>query len=194
MNKNFMSVIYLAGKFGIIAREHAEKLIYRGKYGFISANRSFAKLVDTGYLKRIDRGKRKADAYKLTNEGIKLYKREFGEEPKNYNSGDKLQHSIQIVNFYIHIINDIKNKYNIEEINLMEEKRLLFKSERQLKFINKDKIEYIVPDAFCMYKYQGNKVKVFYLEIENSERNPAYVANKTLKNYERYFLSGQWMK
>lgn len=195
MNQNFMSIIYLAGKFGIVIREHIESLVYTNKYSFISANRTLAKLErEFKLLKRIDRGKRKTDGYKLTNEGIKLYKKHFNEEPKNYNSGDKLQHSIQIVNFYIHIINDIKKKYNIEEINFMEEKRLLFKSERQLKFVNKDKIEIIIPDAFCMYKYSGNKVKVFYLEIENSERKSSYVASKTLNNYERYYLSAQWKK
>lgn len=194
MNQNFMSVIYLAGKFGIIIREHAERLIYTNKFSFISANRTFAKLVDIGYLKRIDRGKRKTDGYKLTNEGMKLYKYHFGEESKNYNSGDKLQHSIQIANFYGHIIDDIKNKYNIEEINLMEEKRLIFRPERQIKFENKDKIDIIIPDAFGMYKYTTDRVKVFYLEIENSERKSSYVASKTLNNYERYYMSIQWKK
>lgn len=194
MNQNFMSIIYLAGKFGVIIREHAEHLIYTNKYSYISANRTFAKLVDNGLLKRIDRGKRKTDGYKLTNDGMKLYKYHFGEESKNYNSGDKLQHSIQIANFYGHIIDDIKNKYNIEEINLMKEKRLIFRPEKQIKFELKDNIEIIIPDAFLMYKYKSDRYKVCYLEIENSERKSSYVASKTLKNYERYYLSVQWKK
>lgn len=194
MNHNHMSIIFLAGKFGIVIREHVQSLIYTNTYNHISANRTLSKLVDLKLLKRIDRGKRKTDGYKLTKEGIKLYKKHFFEEPKNYNSGDKLQHSIQIVNFYIHMINDLKNRYNIEEINLMEEKRILFKSERQLKYVIKDKIEYIIPDAFAIYKTSSNRAKVFYLEIENSERSPLYVAKKTIKNYEEYYMSAQWKK
>lgn len=193
LNKNFKSIIYLAGKFGIIIREHVESLIYTNKYSYISANRTLAKLVDSGYLKRIDRGKRKTDGYKLTNEGIKIYKKFFG-EAKNYNSGDKLQHSIQIVNFYIHMINDLKIRYNIEEINLMEERRLLFNSERRIRFNLKDKNEIIVPDAFFIYKYDSTRARVAFLEIENSERSPVYIAQKTLKNYEGYYSSGQWHK
>jgi hypothetical protein len=194
MNKNFDSIIFLAGKFGIVIREHVEQLIYTNKYSHISANRTLSKLVDSGILKRVDRGKRKTDGYKLTNQGIKYYKKNFNSEPKNYNSGDKLQHSIQIVNFYIHIINDIKKRYNIEEINLLEEKRLIMLPEKQLKFVNKDKIETIIPDSFIMYKYKSDRARVVYLEIENSERKAPYVAQKTLNNYERYYLSSQWKK
>lgn len=194
MNNNFLSIIYIAGKFGIAIREHIEDLIYTNKYSHISANRTLAKLVADKYLKIVDRGKRKTNGYKLTNDGIKIYKRYFGEDIKNYSSGDKLQHSIYIVNFYSHIINDIKKRYNIEEINLMEEKRLYFHSEKQIDFLIKDKKESIIPDAFFIYKYKNDRAKVCFLEIENSDRRANYIAQKTLNNYEKYYQSGKWKK
>jgi DNA-binding PadR family transcriptional regulator len=194
MNSNFDGIIWLSGHFGIVIREQVEALIYRNKYSFISANRTLAKLEATGLLKRVDRGKRKTDGYKLTNEGIKYFKQNFNYEPKNYNSGDKLSHSISILNFYVHIINDMKRKCFIQsDYNIIEERRkLVFQVQKQLKFVEKENVSIIEPDAFCIYKYKSDRV--FYLEIENSERNATYVANKTLKNYERYYLSGQWMK
>lgn len=194
MNKNFETIIFLAGKFGIVIREHIQELVYTNKYSAISANRTLTKLVDGGYLKRIDRGKRKSDGYKLAKEGIKYYKKNFGKEPKNYNSGDKLQHSIQILSFYINMIDDLKIKYNIEEIEITEEKRVFFQSEKQLKYNDKDKVASLIPDAFSIYRYKPDRARVFYLEIENSNRNPAFVAKKTLDNYEKYYISKQWTK
>lgn len=196
MNQNFEGIIFLAGHFGIVIREQVEELIYRNKYSQVSANRTLSKLVSEGYLKRVDRGKRKTDGYKLTTQGIKYFKKNYGYEPKNYNSGDKLSHSIQILNFYAHIFNDMIKKGLIErEYNIIEEKRkIVFQVQKQLKFVEKDKIAIVEPDAFSIYRYKKDRAKVFFLEIENSERNPSYVAQKTLNNYERYYLSGQWTK
>lgn len=196
MNENFEGIIWLSGHFGIVIREQVEELIYRNKYSFISANRTLSKLENIGLLKRVDRGKRKTDGYKLTNEGIKYFKSRYNYDPKIYNSGDKLSHSISILNFYVHIINDMKKKGLIQfDYNIIEERRkLVFQVQKQLKFPEKEKVSVIEPDAFLIYKYKLNRARVCYLEIENSERNASYVANKTLKNYERYFLSGQWTK
>jgi hypothetical protein len=196
MNNNFDGIIWLAGHFGIVIREHVEELIYRNKYSFISANRTLAKLESIGLLKRIDRGKRMTDGYKLTNEGIKYFKRHFGYEPKNYNSGDKLSHSIYILNFYVHIITDMRIKGLIQDdYNIIEERRkIVYRVQKQLKFAEKDNISIIEPDAFSIYKYKPGKARVFWLEIENSDRRANYVASKTLNNYEKYFLSGQWKK
>lgn len=199
MNQNFDSIVWIAGHFGIVIREQVEELVYRNKYSFISANRTLSKLeTSLKLLKRIDRGKRKTDGYKLTNDGAKYFKRTFGYEPKMYNSGDKLSHSINILNFYVHIINDMKIKGLIQDdYNIIEEKRkIVFRVQNQLKFVEKDKIAAIEPDAFMIYRHNKNSniAKVCWLEIENSERRAAFVAQKTLKNYERYYLSGQWMK
>lgn len=191
MNKNFENIIWFCGHFGVMIREHAEKLIYRGKYGYISANRTLSKLEkEYGYLKRIDRGKRKTDGYKLTNKGVSYFKKHFGYEPKVFNSGDKLMHSIQIANFYTYLWQDYNNRYDkknhiiIEEINFKVQKPL------QFKFENKEKV--IIPDAFCIYRYLNNRGIAFFLEIENSNRNSANIANKTIKNYEGYFISEKW--
>lgn len=197
MNQNFDGIVWLAGHFGIVIREHVESLIYRNKYSYISANRTLAKLErEEKLLKRVDRGKRKTDGYKLTHEGIKYFKKQFGYEPKNYNSGDKLSHSINILSFYVHIINDMREKGLINhDYNIIEEKRkIVFRVQKQLKFVVKDNINVIEPDAFGIYRFKENRARVFWLEIENSERNVSYVARKTLNNYERYYLSGQWMK
>lgn len=196
MNQNFDGIIWLCGHFGIVIREQVEELIYRNKYSFISANRTLSKLeTSLKLLKRIDRGKRKTDGYKLTNDGIKYFKQKFNYEPKNYNSGDKLSHSISILNFYVHIIDDMKIKGLIHnDYNIIEEKRkIVFQVQKQLKFVVKEDINIIEPDAFLIYRFKNNRARVCYLEIENSERKVTYVAQKTLKNYERYFLSGQWM-
>lgn len=195
MHKNFKSIIWIAGHFGIIGREHAEKLIYKGKYGYISANRTFAKLErEYRILKRIDRGKRKADAYKLTHNGIKKFRKLYGYEPKNYNSGDKLSHSVQIVNFYIHLVNHmghmgrLKKDYDI----INERKNIFFNVQKEIKYIIRDKVFSFIPDAFCIYRYKKNMGKVFYLEIENSNRVASYVSSKTIKNYEMFYQSGKW--
>lgn len=197
MNDNFDSIIWLAGHFGIVIREQVEELVYRNKFSHISANRTLSKL-DTSMklLKRIDRGKRKTNGYKLSHEGVKYFRSKFGYEPKFYNSGDKLSHSIQILNFYVHIINDMMKKSLIkDDYNIIEEKRkIVFNVQKQLEFNDKDKVAVIEPDAFSIYRYRNDRARVFWLEIENSERKANYVAQKTLNNYERYFLSGQWTK
>lgn len=187
MNDNFKKVIWVAGHFGIIIREHAERLIYNNKYSSISANRTFAKLELMGYLKRIDRGKRKTDGYKLTPTGIKEFRRIYGYDPKVFNSGDKLNHAIQIVNFYCHIKDDMKKRYIIEESRLQS-----FKVQKSLDFVKEGKKKTVIPDAFGIYKYGEKKGIAFYLEIENSERRANYVAKKTIENYEDYYLSAQW--
>jgi hypothetical protein len=82
-----------------------------------------------------------------------------------------------------------------DDYNIIEEKRkIVFRVQKQLKFVEKDKVSIIEPDAFSIYKYKENRARVFWLEIENSERRSAFVAQKTLNNYERYYLSGQWKK
>jgi hypothetical protein len=199
MNPNFDGIVWLAGHFGIVIREQVEELIYRNKYSFISANRTLSKLEkELRLLKRVDRGKRKTDGYKLTNDGAKYFRRHFGYEPKMYNSGDKLNHSINILNFYVHIINDMKIKGLIQnEYNIIEEKRkIVYRVQKQLKFVDKkDNIKIVEPDAFLIYyRFQGNRARICWVEIENSERKAVYVAKKTLDNYENYFLSGEWKK
>jgi hypothetical protein len=196
MNTNFKGIIWIAGHFGIIIREQVEEFVYRNKYSQVSANRTLAKLEMQNLLKRIDRGKRKTDGYKLTNNGIKYFKKEFGYEPKNYNSGDKLNHSISILNFYGHIIRDMVLKKKIQnDYNIIEEKnKLVFSVQRQLKYTLGDDIKIIEPDAFGMYKYKDKKARVFWLEIENSDRKAQYVAKKTLDNYENYYKSGYWKR
>jgi hypothetical protein len=196
MNTNFEGIIWLTGHFGIVIREQVEEFIYRNKYSHISANRTLSKLEQQGILKRIDRGKRKTDGYKLTVKGIKYFRSIYGYEPKNYNSGDKLNHSISILNFYGHMIRDMMIKKKIEnDYNIIEEKnKLIFSVQKQIKYPIADKIKIIEPDAFGIYKYKDNRARIFYLEIENSERNPSYVSKKTLDNYESYFQSGYWKR
>jgi hypothetical protein len=194
MHNNFKKIIYLAGHFGIIIREHAEKLVYTGTYGHISANNTFAKLErEYGLLKRIDRGKRKTDGYRLTNDGVKQFKSLFGYEPKVYSSGDKLSHSIQILNFYSEVYNDAVKRDLISDHNIIEEKRIIhFNVQREISFYHKGKEQVMIPDGFCIYRYAQTKGTVFYLEIENSDQKASLVANKTVSNYEGYFLSGKW--
>lgn len=195
VNDNFKSILWVSGSFGIIGREHAEELIYTGKYGKISANTTFSKLErEYRYLKRIDRGKRKPDAYVLTKNGAKEYKRLFGEEAKIFKSGDKLSHSIQILNFYSHVMKDMLRRNLIKKINIIEDKnKLIFNVHEPEQFIRNNKNKIIISDAFCIYKYQRNKAKAFILEIENSDRRSNSIASKTIENYEGYYLSKKWM-
>jgi hypothetical protein len=194
MHNNFKKIIYLAGHFGIIIREHAEQLVYTGSYGHISANTTFAKLErEYGLLKRIDRGKRKTDGYKLTHDGVKQFRSLFGYEPKFFSSGDKLSHSIQILNFYSEIHRNAIKRGLISDDNIIEEKRIInFYVQREIDFNHKGKDRRIIPDGFCLYRHSKDRGIVFYLEIENSDQKSSLVANKTVDNYESYYNSGKW--
>lgn len=197
MNNNFDSVVWIAGHFGICIREHVEELVYRNKYSQVSANRTLAKLVNEyKYLKRIDRGKMKTNGYKLTPNGVKRFRELFGYEPKVYNSGDKLSHSIKLVDFYVNLIRDnMKRGLIKDDFNLIEESRKFpFQTEKQIKFFQGNKDKVITPDAFCIYRYAEKRGKIFHLEIENSDRRVPTIANKILSNYESYFLSSAWKK
>lgn len=193
MNDRFNGIIFLAGKFGIVIREHVQTLVYTNKYSEISANRTLSKLErEHGYLKRIDRGKRKTDGYVLSYKGIKYFRELFGEEPKVFSSGDKLSHSIHILNFYCHIINDmIQRKIINEDINIIEDSnKIMFDVHKHVKCNDKD----IIMDGFGIYRYKNPGGIVFILEIENSNRTSSLIANKTIKNYEGYFFSKEWQK
>lgn len=196
-NDNFKSIIWLAGYFGIVIREHVEQLVYRNKYSHISSNRTLSKLEkEYRFLKRIDRGKRKSNGFKLTHDGVKEYRRLFGEEPKIYNSGDKLSHAIQVLNFYVHIINDMRYRGLLKDdyIIIEEKEKILYDVQKKLKFMQKDKEKIVIPDSFIIYRYMENRGIVGFLEIENSDRKAHYVASKTINNYEGYYLSGKWKK
>lgn len=194
MHNNFKKILYLTGHFGIIIREHAEKLVYTGAYGHISANTTFAKMErEYGLLKRIDRGKRKTDGYRLTYDGIKQFKSIFGYEPKVYSSGDKLDHNIQILNFYSEIYNDALKRDLISESLYNEEKKIIsFDVQREIQFNDNNKDRTIIPDSFCIYRFSKNRGIVFYLEIENSDQKSSLVAIKKINNYESYYDSGKW--
>lgn len=82
-----------------------------------------------------------------------------------------------------------------DESNIIEESRKIhFNVQKELKYMEKNKDVSFIPDAFSIYRANDNKWKVFYLEIENSDRRSPFIAQKTLKNYEGYFLSGKWKK
>lgn len=196
MNKNFQSILWITGHFGCISRESVQSLVYRGEFNQISANRTLAKLVNEHrLLKRIIRGRGKTDAYKLSGEGIKFFKRNFGYEPKVFSSLDKLSHSLQILNFYIVIIKDMINRKLIKDdyIIIEEKNKINFLVHKNLEFVEKDKIKLVISDGFCIYRY-SNKGIVFYLEIENSDRTSSNIAIKTIKNYEGYYKSAKWMQ
>jgi hypothetical protein len=184
----------MCGHFGVIIRENAEMVVYRGNYGKISANRTLLKLEkEYGYLKRIMRGKNKTDAFKLSNDGVKEFRRIFGYEPKIFSSLDKLSHSIQIQTFYCHLIKDMINRNSLDDIYIIEEKnKINFLPHKTVDFFYKNKERQVISDAFGIYKYSGNKGIAFFLEIENSDRRSTYVAKKTLDNYEGYYISGKW--
>jgi hypothetical protein len=198
-HSNFQSIIYLAGFFGIVIREQIQSLVYHGRYNNVSANLTLSKLEKQhGLLKRIDRGKRKTDGYKLTEAGIKCYRELFGAEPKNYSSGDKLSHSIQIGNFYCYLMDDMLHRGIIQnEIDIMKDHKLIkFDVQKQIKFMGDKDIVDFIPDAFVFYRYdiQNRKAMPFFLEIENSDRRANSIAVKTIKNYEGYFISRLWEK
>lgn len=194
MNPNFESIIFICGHFGACIRENIEALVYRNKYSHISANRTLAKLEADGLLKRMDRGKYKTNAYKLTPKGVKLFVNMYGYEPKQYSSSDKLMHSIQILNLYTHLIRDSVNKGLIkDDYNIIEERyKLPFVVQKTIKFIKEGKEKEIIPDALVKYKFEENKSRIFFVEIENSNRKTPWVANKTLGNYESFYITGAW--
>lgn len=195
MNNNFKSIIFLAGHFGVVIREHIEQLVYRNKYGKISANVTLSKLEKQyNMLKRIDRGKRKSDAYRLTNEGIKYFRHLFGYEPKVFNSGDKLSHSIHILNFYCTLIKDMLQRRILnDKINIIEDSRKIrFDVHKYVRFMGNKTEKEIIMDSFVMYRYSEKRGIVFHLEIENSDRRSSLIAQKTVENYEEYFKSKIW--
>ncbi len=192
MHSNFVSILFLTGKFGAIKRETVESLVYTNKYSSVSANRTLAKMTNEyRLLKRLDRGKRKTDGYCLTHNGIKEYRRLFGLEPKVFSSLDKLSHSLKIGDFYCQLVSDMINR-NLIDRYIIEEKKLTLIPHRQIDFMYKNKEKSVVSDAFCIYRYTDKKGIVFNLEIENSDRKSATIAKKTLDNYEGYFISEKW--
>jgi hypothetical protein len=194
MHDNFKRLIWLSGHFGIVVREHAEQLVYRGDYGRISANNTFAKLErEYNIFKRVDRGKKKTDGYKLTNLGVRKFRSLFGYEPKVYNSGDKLSHAIKILDFYIFILQDAFKRGLIQDIYINEENNIVdFYVHRQIDMFYKGRDQSLISDGFGIYKYSENKGFVFCLEIENSDRTSSYIAKKLINNYEGYYHSRKW--
>lgn len=194
MHDNFKRILWICGHFGVIIREHAEALVYTGAYGRISANNTFAKLErEYGYLKRLDRGKRKSDAYRLTQAGVGEFRRLFGYEPKVFVSLDKIMHSVQVVNFYTELFRDSKSRQILDQISINEDKNIInFNVQRGLSFVHKNKDVEVIPDGFCIYKYEPKRAVAFFLEIENSNRKSSAIATKTITNYEGYYLSNKW--
>lgn len=149
-------------------------------------------LVDRFYPP-VDSGAGSSEAhYILDTVGAKVLAQKLGFNMENIKFkkltyvGQNYGHTLKIIDFkaMLHLLN--------KQLGTGEIIRFQIEHAARIKYRTHDgKKGELIPDAFCIYKYTSDRVKLFYLEIDNATESIEVLQSK-IRRYVECYKSNAW--